>query len=66
MPQESTMATKKKKASKAKTSPTSKDRGRWGTTIRIGWDIYDHIIAQGKFGESFNEVLRRLLNSQSV
>lgn len=64
MQPENTTGTKKKKTSKGKTSTTSRtDRNKWGTTIRVSWDLYEYIIGQGKFGESFNEVLSRLLKS---
>lgn len=63
MPHESTMATKKKKSSKARTSQTSPTKNPWGTTIRISWELHELILSKGKFGESFNEVLSRLLKA---
>lgn len=63
MQPENTTVTKKKARSQETTSETSSPEGRakFGTTIRISWEIYDHIISQGKFSESFNDVLARLL-----
>lgn len=62
MQQENTTGTKKKKPSKARTSRTSAPaRSKWGTTIRVNWELYDHIASHGKFGESFQDILQRLL-----
>ena len=52
----------KKKNSKAEASPTKIDWSKWGKTVRVSWETYDSIIKHGKFGESFDDVLKRLLN----
>ena len=37
---------------------------RWGKTVRVTNEIYDFIKANGSFGETFSDVLKRLLNIQ--
>jgi negative regulator of replication initiation len=34
---------------------------KWGTTVRISWETHDFIKQHGQFGESFDDVLKRLL-----
>ena len=31
-------------------------------TVKIDADLYEQIITQGKYGESFSDILRRILN----
>jgi SeqA protein N-terminal domain len=57
------MDTKKKKSSE----PTSKkkvDFTIYGKCVRISNETYQYITEHGQFGETFNEVLRRLLGLQ--
>lgn len=63
MPRASTTVTKKKKTSKAKTSPIlgPDGRARFGTTVRVSWELHDFIMKHGVFGETLNDVLTRLL-----
>lgn len=49
--------TKKKKKAKDPNALPSK----WGTTVRISWQTHDFIKQHGLFGESFDDVLKRLL-----
>ena len=37
------------------------DYSRWGKTVRISHETYEFIQAHGKFGETFDEVIRKLL-----
>jgi|DEB19_MinimDraft_3_1074340.scaffolds.fasta_scaffold559802_2 hypothetical protein len=53
---------------KTKTSPetTSKkkkttDFSQYGKTVRISTKVYEYIVANGNFGETFDDVLKRLL-----
>ncbi len=55
----------KKKNSQAQTSeqPESDkvDFTRWGKTVRISNDTYEYIQKHGLFGETFDDVIRKLL-----
>lgn len=45
-------------------SPTkeeSTEKSKWGTTVRVSWDVYEFIKQHGEFQESFDQVLKRLL-----
>lgn len=53
------MDTKKKKSAQ-KNSPES-NKHRWGKTVRVSNEIYDFISKSGAFGETFSDVLKRLL-----
>lgn len=55
------MDTQKKKLTE-QTSPKKIDYKRWGRTVRLSTQVYDHIIKSGQFGESFDDVIRRLLS----
>lgn len=37
------------------------DFTRWGKTVRISNETYEFIQKHGKFGETFDEVIRKLL-----
>lgn len=54
------MDTQKKKLTET-TSPKKIDYKRWGKTVRLSTEVYDHIIKNGQFNESFDDVVRRLL-----
>jgi hypothetical protein len=50
-----------KKTSPETTSEKKVDYTRWGKTVRISNETYDFIQKHGKFGETFDEVIRKLL-----
>jgi len=50
-----------KKTSSETTSEKKVDYTRWGKTVRISNETYDFIQKHGKFGETFDEVIRKLL-----
>jgi negative regulator of replication initiation len=54
---EASSKTKKTKKAKDPNAAPSK----WGTTVRISWQTHDFIKQHGLFGESFDDVLKRLL-----
>lgn len=54
------MDTKKKKSMQQQ-SQESSDPHRWGRTVRISNEIYDFVCENGEFGETFSDVLKRLL-----
>ena len=41
--------------------PKKVDFTRWGKTVRISNETYEFIQKHGKFGETFDEVIRKLL-----
>lgn len=53
------MATKKKKSPERISKP--QDWKKWGTTVRVSWDLYNFIKKHGEFQETFDTVLKRLL-----
>jgi hypothetical protein len=57
------MDTQKKKLTQKKSlpSPKVKDPHRWGRTVRISNEIHDYVCQAGLFGETFSDVLKRLL-----
>jgi hypothetical protein len=50
-----------KKTSLEQTSKEKVDYTRWGKTVRISNETYEFIQKHGKFGETFDEVIRKLL-----
>lgn len=50
-----------KKTSSETTSEKKVDYTRWGKTVRISNETYEFIQKHGKFGETFDEVIRKLL-----
>ncbi len=61
------MGTPKKKS----TAPTSEqsdkkvDYTRWGKTVRISHDTYEWIQKHGVFGETFDDVIRKMLKIET-
>jgi hypothetical protein len=53
------MDTKKKKSTQAESQKS--DPHRWGKTVRVSNEIYNFISKNGEFGETFSDVLKRLL-----
>lgn len=53
----------KKKNSQAQTSDQAEkvDFTRWGKTVRISNETYEYIQKHGLFGETFDDVIRKLL-----
>lgn len=48
--------------SKTETQPTQdREKNKWGTAVRVSWELYDYIKEHGNFQESFDDVLKRLL-----
>lgn len=56
------MDTKKKNSKPKKSQNSNLDPLRWGKTVRVSKEIVDLVEANGQYGETFSDVLKRLIN----